>query len=116
MPLARDRAWMEGTLGHRAEDTYNGPGKVRGSPIPPPDHCGPPPAGVKPSVAAGQPVSPEVRGERTREVGLDARLRLTCLAAIRDGPGLAWKTTGLILSQRCKPGLSGTIEHPRRLP
>jgi hypothetical protein len=29
----------------------------------------------------------------SREDGLDSRLRLTCLAAIRDGGGLAGKTT-----------------------
>lgn len=38
-----------------------------------------------PSVAAGQPLPPEVPGERTHEDRLDSRLRLTWLAAIRDG-------------------------------
>ena len=65
------------------------------------------------SVAAGQPLSPEVPGERTREDGLDSRLRLTWLAAIRDGGGLARKTTSPnARSQRRRAGLSSTIAHP----
>ena len=63
-----------------------------------------------PSVAAGQPLSPEVPGERTREDRLDSRLRLTCLAAIRDGGGLAGKTT----SPTAQPKVQGwTIQHHR---
>lgn len=65
-----------------------------------------------PSVAAGQPLSPEVPGERTRDDRLDSRLRLTCLAAIRDGRGLARKTASFrARSHGYKPGPSSTIAH-----
>lgn len=76
--------------------------KVQGPLIPPPGQCGSPAAGVKPlcgrktTTHAGQRPWAEVQGERTREDGLDFRLRLTWLAAIRGG-GLAGKTT----SPRC---------------
>ena len=46
-----------------------------------------------PSVTVGQPLSPELPGGRTREDRLDSRLRLTWLAAIRNGGGLAGRSS-----------------------
>jgi hypothetical protein len=57
-----------------------------------------------PSVTVGQPLSAEVPGERTREDRLDSRLRLTWLAAIRDGEGLARKTISPTCAQPKAPG------------
>lgn len=51
------------------------------------------------------------------KTGLTPRLRLTCLAAIRDGGGLGGRPPGRrTRRQRCMARLSSTIAHPELPP